>query len=144
MRWEDTVTIDAPAERVWKLNTDVANWPTLTPSTMQRVELLDSGPFGLGSQARVKQPAQSAAVWTVTRFEPGRYFAWGTKRMGMRMTGTHQLEDLGTTCRNTLGIEVTGPASAIFGRLFGKLIHRTIATENACFKQHAERADQNA
>jgi uncharacterized membrane protein len=142
MRWEDTITIQAPADRVWQLNIDVANWPTLTPTTMQRVELIDDGPFGLGSSARIKQPAQTAAVWTVTRFEPGREFAWQTKRMGMTMRGIHTLEALDTGCRNTLVIEIIGPGAGIVGRLFGGQIRRTIVTENACFKQEAERADQ--
>src|ERR1700733_7915693 len=92
MRWEDTVTIEAPPDRVWHLNTDVANWPTLTPTTMQRVELLDEGPLHLGSRARIKQPAQATAVWTVTHFVPGQEFSWSTKRMGMTMTGSHKLE----------------------------------------------------
>lgn len=142
MRWEDTVTIQAPADRVWQLNIDVANWPTLTPTTMRRVERLDDGPFGLDSSARIKQPGQAAAVWTVTRFEPGREFAWQTKRMGMTMTGVHVLEPLATGCRNTLAIEITGPGSGVFGRLFGGMIHRAITTENACFKKEAERVDQ--
>ena len=142
MRWDDTVTIQAPVDRVWHLNVDVTSWPTLTPTTMRRVERLDDGPFGLGSSARVKQPAQAAAVWTVTRFEPGREFAWQTTRMGMTMTGIHVLEELDDGCRNTLAIEVVGPGSGIVGRLFGGLIRRTIATENACFKKEAERADQ--
>jgi uncharacterized membrane protein len=139
MRWESTVTIEAPADRVWQLNVEVESWPAITPTTMQRVERLDDGPFGLGSSARIKQPGQTSAVWTVTRFEDGREFAWQTKRMGMVMTGTHRLEDLGGRRHNTLVLEVTGPGSGIFGRVIGPLLRKTIATENACFKREAER-----
>lgn len=142
MKWEDTVTIEAPAERVWRLNIDVTNWPTVTPTTMHKVERLDDGPFQVGSSARIKQPAQVPAVWTVTRFEAGREFSWQTRRMGLTMTGTHVLQDLGSSCRNTLIIEVTGPGSGIFGRILGPLLRRTIATENACFKKEAERVDR--
>jgi len=36
---------------------------------MTSVERLDDGPITLGSRARVKQPGQRPAVWTVTELE---------------------------------------------------------------------------
>jgi hypothetical protein len=143
MRWEDSITIEAPADRVWQLTIDVTNWPTLSPKTMQRVERLDDGPFGLGSSARIKQPGQPAAVWTVTQFDAGRRFVWHTRRMGLTLVATHHVEDLGPRCRNTLVVEATGRGSGLFGRVIGPLLLRTIATENACFKREAERADRD-
>jgi len=55
MRFENTIEIDAPADRVWALTTDVESWPAITP-TMTKVERLDNGPFHATSTARVKQP----------------------------------------------------------------------------------------
>jgi len=55
--------------------------------TVQRVERLDAGPLRVASSARIKQPAQTPAVWTVTRLEPTREFTWETRRLGLRMTG---------------------------------------------------------
>jgi len=137
MRYEDTVTIDAPTEVVWGLTVDVTNWPTITP-TMTRIERLDEGPMHDGSSARVKQPRQTAAVWTVTRLEQGREFTWQTRRMGLTMTGSHRVESLGDHCRNTLTLDVDGPGSVLFGRLFGRVMRSSIATENAGFRERAE------
>ena len=137
MRWEDTVTIDAPADVVWDLTLDVTHWPEITP-TMTRIERLDDGPMRVGSSARVKQPRQTAAVWTVTRLEEGREFTWQTRRMGMTMTGSHLLEPLGDHCRNTLTLDVEGPGSVLFGRLFGRVLRSSIATENAGFRARAQ------
>jgi uncharacterized membrane protein len=137
MRFEDTVTIDAPAQVVWGLTLDVTSWPTITP-TMTRIERLDDGPMHVGSSARVKQPRQTAAVWTVTRLEEGREFTWQTKRMGLTMTGSHLIEPTGDGCRNKLTLDVEGPGSVLFGRLFGRMLQSSIATENAGFRARAQ------
>jgi uncharacterized membrane protein len=137
MRWETSIEIDAPASRVWGLTVDVAAWPTFTP-TMRRVERLDDGPFGPGSSARIKQPGQAPAVWTVMRFEAGRSFGWQTRRMGLTMTGSHLVTSRGDGCVNTLSIELTGRGSGVVWLLLGPLLRRSIVTENAAFKRQAE------
>ena len=137
MRWESRIEIDAPAQRVWQLTEDVESWPTMTP-TITSVKRLDAGPLRIGSQARIKQPAQSLAVWTVTELEPGRRFSWRTRRMGLTMVGSHTISGEGGACRNTLTLDVEGRGSRLFGLLFGALMRRTLDTENAGFKQQAE------
>ena len=129
--------IEAPAEVVWDLTLDVTSWPQITP-TMTSVERLDAGPIHVGSSARVKQPRQTAAVWTVTRLEQGREFTWRTRRMGMTMTGSHIVEPVGDHCRNTLSIDVEGRGSVLFGRVFGRVVASAIATENASFRARAQ------
>lgn len=131
------MTIAAPADTVWRLTTDVTNLPSLTP-TMQKVERLDDGPLQVGSRTRIKQPGQSAAVWTVTRIEPGSEFVWETKRLWLRMVGGHRIEDLDGSCRNVLSLELTGPGSGLLGALIGSTVRKAIATENAGFKTAAE------
>jgi hypothetical protein len=92
----------------------------------------------VGSSARVKQPRQTAAVWTVTRLDEGREFTWQTRRMGMTMIGSHRIEPDGEHCRNTLTLDVDGPGSVLFGRLFGRMLQSSIATENAGFRARAQ------
>lgn len=137
MRFTSTVTIEAPVQVVWRLTADVEGWPALTP-TMTRVSRLDAGPLRAGSQARVKQPRQPEAVWTVTRLEEGSGFSWRTTRMGLTMIGTHLLEEVRDGCRNTLTLDVEGPGSGLFGLLFGRAITGAIETENAGFRVRAE------
>jgi len=138
MKWTDTLTMDAPAELIWELNTDVERWPSCTP-TMQSVERLDDGPFQVGSQARIKQPGQRIATWTVTRMVPGQEFSWQSVRRGLVLTGTHRVELAGRETRNTLEIEITGRMSRVFGLLFGVAIRRAMRLENAGFKTEASR-----
>ena len=139
MEWTDSILIGASADVVWRLTIGVTDWPSFNP-TMQKVERLDTGPVEVGSTARIKQPGQKPAVWTVTVVEPGRLFAWQTRRLGLVMTGSHLVESVGDSCRNTLTLEVSGPVARPFGAFFGLAVRRSLQTENASFKSEAESA----
>lgn len=137
MRWEHAETIDAPAHVVWRITADIDGLPAVTPTVLS-VERLDQGPMAVGSRVRLKQPRQSPAVWTVTRLEEGRVFVWQTRRLGVTMVGSHHVEDLGDTCRNTLAVELTGRGSRLLGALIGGRVRAAVATESAGFKRVAE------
>ena len=137
MRWSDTTTIDAPAALVWRLTTEVEDWPGLTP-TVTTLKLLDPGPLRVGSRARIKQLGQAAATWTVNRLEPNRSFSWQTSRPGLTLTGIHEVTPQGAGCRNTLQVEATGFLAGPFRLLFGSAVRRSLRAENAGFKGSAE------
>lgn len=134
MRWTNEVSINAPADIVWALTTDVAAWPRYT-STIRSVQRLDDGPLRIGSSARIEQPGQPAAVWTVSRLDPGREFSWRTARRGLAMTGTHRVVPDGAGCRNMLELEATGPLAPLVG-LGARFALRA---ENAGFRDEAQR-----
>lgn len=134
MQWDNSITIDAPAGVIWGLNVDVERWPSMTP-TVQKVRRLEPGPLRLGSSARIKQPGQTAAVWTVTHFVDGHEFAWRTKRLGMTMEGRHVVDPLeASRCRSTLSVRLTGFGSRLFGTLIGPAITKALRLENQGFK----------
>jgi len=131
------ILIEAEPATIWALTIDVERWPELTP-TISEVTRLDHGPVALGSRARVKQPAQRAAVWTVSRFEPEADFEWWTKVGPVTMTGSHHLERTATGCLNVLTLELTGRGAGLAERIVGRHIGKAIATENQGFKKAAE------
>jgi uncharacterized membrane protein len=133
---EDSTVIGASPDLIWRLTTEVTEWPTFMP-TVQSVTLLDPAPLRVGSSARVKQPGQSPAVWTVTTLTPTTEFTWETTRMGLRMIGRHRLAATPDGTRNTLSIEVVGRGAALFGLFFGSVIARTIRRENQAFERKA-------
>jgi uncharacterized membrane protein len=137
MEWTHSELIDTPPQVMWGLATAVTDWPSYMP-TMHSVELLDDGPLHLGSRARIKQPGQRSAVWTVTRFEPGRTFTWESARRGYTMVASHVVAAEGSGSRNTLTLTMTGPLAGVVGSLLGPLMRRVLRTENACFKARAE------
>jgi uncharacterized membrane protein len=135
----NTIDIAAPIERVWSLTEDIEQWPTITP-TMTTIVRLDNGPLKVGSTARVKQPRQRARVWTVTRFDPNETFAWQSRILGMPVIGTHSMASRGDgSTANTLTLEMSGVMSRLMGRILASTLRQALATENAGFKQHAER-----
>jgi uncharacterized membrane protein len=139
----DELRIEAPVERVWSLTTDVEGWPATTP-TITSVERLDEGAIGVGSTARVTQPYQRPAVWTVTRFEPDRLFEWQTKVGTVTLTGRHELTPVGGTdgtpeaTVNRLTLAMSGVGHRLARVLVGRSIAKAIATENQGFKRAAE------
>lgn len=143
MKIQHRIEIDASIDRVWDLTMDVEAWPAHTPS-MTSVERLDDTPLGVGSQARIKQPAQPTRVWTVTELEPRTRFAWSTKAMGTRMTGGHELEECDGGTTNTLTIEIEGPLAPLMGFLMRRPIRRAIEQENEGFKAWAEGAQRES
>lgn len=131
--------IQADVERVWALTLDVERWPELTP-TITEVARLDDGPLAVGSRARITQPAQRPAIWTVSRLEPGAAFEWWTKVGPVTMTGGHHLRPDPRGCVNLLTLDMTGHGAGLVARLAGRRIAAAIERENRGFKQEAEAA----
>ncbi len=137
MTIEHEIIIAADVGRVWELTVDVERWPDIAP-TMTSVERLDSGPMKLGSSARIVQPRQRPAVWTVTKLEPQRLFEWSTTTRGVTMTATHRLTVMPNGVQNWLAINMSGFGSSLVEALVGRSIRKTIALENEGFKTAAE------
>ena len=88
MQLEHSITIPAPQDVAWAVTVDVERWPEWTP-TMQSVERLERGPFGVGSTAKIKQPQLPPATpvkellhvafsrWRVERCFEDQKTEWG-------------------------------------------------------------------
>lgn len=129
--------IACPIQEVWEATTDIDSWPDWAPS-VQTADRLDKLRFGIGSQASIKQPMQSRAIWTVTEFEDGRYFAWETSGKAFRMRAIHSVasHDGGTKC--TLKVKLIGPVAVIFAVFLAPLIWIALMQENRGLKRWCE------
>ncbi|MBO3742678.1 SRPBCC family protein [Actinoplanes flavus] len=136
MRYEEITHIDAPVELIWSLTTRIDDWPAFLP-TVQRLERLDAGELRVGSSARLKQPGQTSAVWTVTRLEPMREFTWETHRTFLRLTGRHLLEPVGAGTRMTLVLETAGRAAGVASTVFGGMMRSSLRRESTGFARRA-------
>lgn len=137
MTVEHTVYIEAPPDVVWAVTEDVERWPEVTP-TVTSVVRLDGGPLALGSAARIKQPGQPEAVWTVTEFVRGERFAWETARPGLRMTGSHQMAPDGSGTTNVLRVEASGLVATLLGPVLRPLMRHALTKENCGLKARSE------
>lgn len=126
--FETTRHIDAPTQPVWEVLFDVAHWPEWTP-TIDSVERLDSGPFHIGSRAKVRQPKLPQALWEVTEVMEGRSFTWEAKGPGMKTIARHEVVPDGNGSKVTLSIEQTGPMGAVAAVVWRRLTQRYIELE---------------
>lgn len=137
MEYETTVHIEAPPEKVWAVLTDVESWPEWTAS-MTNVERLDSGEFGMGSKARIKQPGFPRLVWEVTRLAPGSSFAWEAKSAGMTTVADHRISPTGHGSTATVSISQRGPLAGLNGLLLRRRTRRYLEQEAQGLKRHVE------
>lgn len=140
MQTEVTVEIGASAERIWPVMSDVEKWHEWTAS-IQGVERLESGPFGVGSQARVRQPKFPALVWRVTEYEPGRGFAWETRSWGAVTVGEHWITELAENrSKVLLRVRQTGLVGSFVAALIQKTTRSYMNMEARGLKERAEKA----
>ena len=138
LSYEDTIEIDAGADAVWAVYSDVEHWSDWTASITE-VRFIEGDRVEMGARVHIRQPKLRAAVWTVTAVEPGRSWTWESQLPGVRTAGIHTIEPLGpqrTRVHQT--IEHRGLLSAIFGRLYGRLTRSYLAMEANGLKQRCE------
>src|SRR5437773_4000181 len=138
-RFEISVDIAAPTQRVWRVTTDVERWPEWTASVIS-VRRLDSGPFRVGSRARVRQPGFLPAVWEVTELDEGRSFTWVTRSPGMRAAGHHRVDPILSGSRATLSVAYEGALGGLVASLMAKTTERFLGLEAIGLKKRSESA----
>lgn len=137
MHADNSIIIAAPPDLVWSVTLEIEKWPEWTP-TVTSAARLDDGPLAVGSSARLKQPGQPEAIWTVTELLPGERFSWETRRAGLHFIGTHQIAAEGNGTRNTLIVEAHGALSLLLWPVLRLGIRKAIADENRGLKRRCE------
>jgi len=135
---ERTVNINAPPERVWAVMLDVERWPEWTES-MQRVERLDGGEFGVGSKAKLRiRRSPSANVWTVTELTPGKSFTWETTSGGVKGVASHVIEPDGNGSKVTLTVTLSGLVATILSPIIAGQSRNNVDMEAEGLKRRCD------
>ena len=138
MRFEKSIDIDAPQQRVWDVLSDLEAWPQRI-ETVDTVELLTPAPIGPGSRVRLKQPKLPEGVWEITTWDAPAYFEWTQKMTGTTTVAGHRVESLGDgRSRLTLTLDMHGALFAIVGRFYKDLTNRYMTLEAEGMKRAAE------
>jgi len=138
MAYETTITIDAPADDVWAVLTDLERWPEWTAS-MQRIERANDGELAVGSTVKIKQPRVPTTTWEVTELEPGQSFSWIASTPGVTTIAEHRLEPIeqgGVAVH--LGIRRSGPLAKLVDRMSAGLTRRYVGMEAEGLKRRCE------
>ncbi|MGH3425923.1 MAG: SRPBCC family protein [Nocardioidaceae bacterium] len=137
MDYETSVEVKAPADAVWNVLADPAEWPRWSAST-DSVEMLD-GSIGPGKRAKVSQPRMRPMTWTVTEYVPGSTFTWTSKSGGVTTVAYHEVSPLdGDRSRLVLGVQQSGVLVPLTDLLLGKRIREYVDLEAAGHKARAE------
>ena len=140
MRFEQSIDIDAPQQRVWDVLSDLEAWPSRI-ETVDVVELLTPPPVGEGSRILLKQPKLPEGTWDVTVWEPPSYFEWRQKSGGVTSVAGHRVEasDAGRSSL-TLSIEMRGLLIPVMALFYKGLVNRYMTIEAQGMKLAAERS----
>ena len=140
MRFEKSIDIEAPQQRVWDVLSDLEAWPQRI-ETVDVVELLTPGPIAKGSRVRLKQPKLPEGTWDVTVWDAPSYFEWTQKMGGTTSIAGHRVEALGEgRARLTLTLDMGGLLIPIMLLFYRDLTNRYMKLEADGMKRAAESA----
>ena len=131
------VDIAATPQQIWQVLIDVESWPQWTTS-MTRVQRLDSGPFSVGSRARVLQPKLPANVWRVVDLQNNRGFVWENKSWGAHTSAEHWIIARAEGSVILLKVRQTGLLAALLSLWVSKLTRAYMETEAQGLKRRCE------
>jgi len=128
MRFESSIEINAPAEKVWALIDKLEEWPQWMPS-IKKIERVSRGPLAVGSQLSVTAKVSGLTVtllMTITEFIPERNVVMQGKTLGTNLTRFYTLEPVNDKAKVTIGGDVAG-ALAWLARRGGQKVSAEIA-----------------
>lgn len=128
MKFESSVEINAPVEKVWTLVDHLEEWPQWMPS-IKKIERVSKGPLTVGSQLSVTARVSRLTVkllMTISEFVPERAVVMEGKALGTKLTRFYTLEPANGKTRVTIGGEVSG-LLAWLARRGGQAISEEIA-----------------
>jgi uncharacterized membrane protein len=135
---EDSIEIDAPAQLVWEVFSDVERWPEWTPSVTSLVGR-DGTKLAVGKRFSIKQPGLSKLVWRVTDIDPGLSWTWVQRAPGAFASARHDViaqPDGRTLVRQQL--DQRGVLGSLVARLMVNKTKRFLQLEAEGLKSRSE------
>ncbi|MFD6446569.1 SRPBCC family protein [Promicromonospora sp. NPDC060204] len=149
--YRTSTRIDAPADVVWQILSDVERMPSWTGS-MSRVTLL--GPeraIVVGSRVEIDQPGLPTATWEVDGLTDGQGFSWSSSSTpGVRTGIAHRVTPLrgagpdgdgpdgGAACEVTMVVAQSGMLAGLTNQVVGSRSRELADTELADLRAEAE------
>ena len=135
---EDSVEINAPAQLVWQIFSDVERWPEWTESVTSLVARDGTG-LAVGKRFAIKQPGMSKLVWKVTEFDHGSSWTWVQRSPGVNVSARHHvIAQPGGRTLVRQQLEQRGVLGALVGRMMIKKTKRFLELEAQGLKARSE------
>lgn len=118
-----SVTVNAPAERVWSIWMDVPNWPTWDTELK---EASASAPLGLGVDGKITPQSGPSSSFKVVSFEYKKQYAFETSLPMAKLKVTRVLTTSGGSTTFTHEVEFSGTAAPMFASQFGPVFRAAL------------------
>jgi hypothetical protein len=105
---------------------------------VKRVQRLDNGDFGEGSQARLSIKGAPTSVWTVVDYSPGKAFTWSTKARGVESIAEHIITPENDGAKVTLSVVNRGLIATLIAPLIRRASRRNLRLEGDGLKARCE------
>lgn len=112
------LTVDAPADLVWRIYSDIEHWPDWTDS-VRTVRFLEGEAISVRARVEIKQPRLPLLEWVVTEVEDGRAWTWVASSLGSTTLAHHLLVPLDDSSTR---VEQRIEHSGVLGRRVGALL----------------------
>jgi carbon monoxide dehydrogenase subunit G len=139
MRFEHTIDIDAPPDRVWAILSDLPPWGTWTTS-VKSFEWVELDLLAEGAKARLELQGAPPAVWTVTSVDEGKSFVWEARIRGVYTVAGHYIAPRGGGSSLTLTLDQTGLLATLIKPMISKVSRRNMQIEAEGLKRASEAA----
>lgn len=137
--YRTSARVDAPADVVWRVLSDVERMPAWTRS-MTRVTILGGDPLAVGTRVEIEQPGLPRATWEVDGLTEGRGFSWSSSTPGVRTGAAHLIAPLDDdACEVTLAVAQSGMLAGLTNLALGSRVRELVDTELAGLVAEAER-----
>lgn len=110
MRFECSIDINAPIEKVWALIDKLEEWPQWMPS-IKKIGRVSKEPLTVGSQLSVTAKVSGLTVtllMTITEFVPERNVVMEGRALGTKLTRFYILEPMNGKTNVIIGGDVFG------------------------------------
>jgi carbon monoxide dehydrogenase subunit G len=128
VRFENSIDVNAPANKVWALIDKLEEWPQWMPS-IKKIGKISEGPLTVGSKLSVTVKVSGLTVkllMAITEFVPERRAVLEGKALGTKLTRFYTLEPVNSKTKVTIGGDVSG-ALAWLARRGGQEVSAEIA-----------------
>jgi uncharacterized membrane protein len=128
MRFESSIEINAPVNKVWALIDKLEEWPQWMPS-IKKIKRVSQGPLTVGSQLSVTAKVSGLIVkllMTITQLVAERRVVLEGKVLGTKLKRFYALEPANGKTKVTIGGDVSGPLARLACR-GGKKVSTEIA-----------------
>ena len=135
MQVEHSVLIATPAERIFRIFQDVAEWHTWDPDT-KRASI--DGPFAVGTRGSLTPTQGNTVPMMLTRVEPDVCFTVESKIPLCRIVFEHELRPSGGAVQVVHRVTLTGLLGIVLGPLMARRLNAGLPVTLARLKARAE------